>query len=71
MFRHLFRSIVDKPLLGRWNPMSCDKTNAIKVFWANMDHCGTCSMPVKKIKNTAVPTETNTPSAPHTPTPKQ
>jgi hypothetical protein len=35
-------------MLGRWSPINCDKTNAIKVFWANMDHCGTCTVEVKK-----------------------
>jgi hypothetical protein len=43
MFRRLFsiRFIPDVPL-GRWARTS-EKVNAIKIFWANVDHCGTCS----------------------------
>lgn len=29
--------------LGRWSLTQCDKKNEIKVYQANMDHCGTCS----------------------------
>lgn len=32
---------MDVPL-GRWT-RTTEKENAIKVFWANVDHCGTCS----------------------------
>ena len=43
MFRKLFRLATrpDTPL-GRWTRTS-DKMNSIKIFWANVDHCGTCS----------------------------
>lgn len=43
MFRKLFRLAIrpDTPL-GRWS-RTTEKMNAIKVFWANVDHCGTCS----------------------------
>lgn len=44
MFRKLFgfRFIVPEPMLGRWTRTS-EKANSIKIFWANVDHCGTCS----------------------------
>lgn len=44
MFRKLFFSIGLKPdaPLGRWARTS-EKANSIKIFWANVDHCGTCS----------------------------
>ena len=44
MFRKLFslRFICPAPLLGRWTRTS-EKVNSIKIFWANVDHCGTCS----------------------------
>ena len=32
-------------LLGRWTRTD-SPTNAIKVDWANTDHCGTCSLPL-------------------------
>lgn len=35
--------------LGRWARTS-EKANAIKIFWANVDHCGTCSN--EKMTNT-------------------
>ena len=41
MFRRFFK--IDPVLLGRWartNP----SLNAIKIDWANTDHCGTCSL---------------------------
>ena len=40
--KRLFKSTVDKIALGRWE-RTCEKKNKIKVYWANMDHCGTCS----------------------------
>lgn len=40
MFRYFFKS-VDKILLGRWD-RSSEKLTTIKVYWANMDHCGGC-----------------------------
>jgi hypothetical protein len=50
MFRKLFgiKFISPAPLLGRWTRTS-EKVNSIKIFWANVDHCGTCiSEAVKK-----------------------
>lgn len=42
MLRRLFQFI---PVpLGRWTRTD-SSTNAIKVDWANTDHCGTCSLP--------------------------
>ena len=44
MLRKLFslRFITPAPLLGRWT-RTTEKVNSIKIFWANVDHCGTCS----------------------------
>ena len=53
MFRRFFK--IERVLLGRWtrtNPF----LNAIKIDWANTDHCGTCSL-----------TDTTKPSAPKNP----
>ena len=49
MFRKLFRFFVirEPSLLGRWS-LTDMKTNKIKIDWANIDHCGTCSYEVKK-----------------------
>lgn len=41
MFRKIFRNTIEKTLLGRWARTN-EKINGIKVYWANMDHCGTC-----------------------------
>ena len=41
---------LEKILLGRWE-RTCDKMNGIKVYWANIDHCGTCSKVVVEEKN--------------------
>ena len=38
----LFKRVIDKAMLGRWETTTCEKINAIKVYWANTDHCGTC-----------------------------
>ena len=56
MFRKLFafRSIVPEPVLGRWT-RTCEKTNSIKIFWANVDHCGTCSGDAVAVKKNIVP----------------
>ena len=35
-----FKSISDKPILGRWNLKHNCKTEEIVVFNANRDHCG-------------------------------
>lgn len=42
MFRRIFTRNLEKILLGRWE-RTCEKANTIKVYWANIDHCGTCS----------------------------
>ena len=42
MFRNLFTKTIDKTLLGRWGRTD-ELANTIKVYWANIDHCGTCS----------------------------
>ena len=49
MFSRLFTKTLEKTLLGRWD-RTCEKVNSIKVYWANMDHCGTCSKEVVKEK---------------------
>lgn len=38
---NIFSKTVQKTYLGRWE-CTTDKLNNIKVYWANMDHCGTC-----------------------------
>jgi len=54
MLRKLFslRFITPAPLLGRWT-RTTEKMNSIKIFWANVDHCGTCSS--ETIKKEEVP----------------
>jgi len=51
MFRRLIRIFIatrDPSVLGRWS-LTDMKKNKIKIDWANIDHCGTCSYePVKK-----------------------
>jgi hypothetical protein len=42
MLRRLFTAPTQQLLLGRWQ-RSTEKAIAIKVEWANIDHCGTCS----------------------------
>jgi len=43
MFRRIFSSRFNPDvLLGRWTRTD-EKANSIKIFWANVDHCGTCS----------------------------
>ena len=62
MFRKIFRIFASREpsLLGRWT-ITDMKQNKIKIDWANVDHCGTCSydtpkkkedvsMPIKPIK---------------------
>jgi len=49
MFRRLIRIFImtKKPsVLGRWT-ITDMKKNKIKIDWANVDHCGTCSYEVK------------------------
>ena len=40
--RSFFNKSFRKTLLGRWN-RSSEQLTEIKVNWANVDHCGTCS----------------------------
>jgi hypothetical protein len=54
MMRNLFK----KTLLGRWN-LSCDKITTIKVNWANIDNCGTCSREDLNIKYVDYSTSSN------------
>ena len=52
MFRKLFRLFLIKESLlplGRWS-LTDMKKNKIKIDWANIDHCGTCSYEEKKKK---------------------
>lgn len=46
-------SRTNKTALGRWE-CTGPKDNKIKIDWANVDHCGTCSYKIqepKKIEN--------------------
>ena len=50
MFRRLIRIFIattEPSVLGRWS-LTDMKKNKIKIDWANVDHCGTCSYEVKK-----------------------
>ena len=52
MFRKFFRIFVtsrEPSLLGRWT-ITDMKKNKIKIDWANVDHCGTCSYETPKKK---------------------
>lgn len=49
MFLNFFKKTVERTLLGRWE-RTCERLNAIKVNWANTDHCGTCSVDYKPAK---------------------
>ena len=52
MFRKIFREVIDNKVLGRWARTN-EKINGIKVYWANMDHCGPCGKEVvDRRKNT-------------------
>ena len=44
MLRRLFQR--DYVPLGRWT-RTTRVLNAIKIDWANTDHCGTCTLPTK------------------------
>jgi len=58
-FRFRFRFIVPEPMLGRWTRTS-EKMNSIKIFWANVYHCGTCSgerMKKKEVSKLSSPRE--------------
>ena len=52
MFINLFRSTVEKIMLGRWNCTDV-KLNKIKAHLANIDHCGTCTLKPVKVRHTA------------------
>jgi hypothetical protein len=63
MFRKLFRIFIvsrEPSLLGRWS-ITDMKQNKIKIDWANVDHCGTCSYETPKKK-----TDTSKPTKPKT-----
>ncbi len=58
MFKALTRSIAlikryftvgNKPMMGRWDTTSCDKSKDIKFVYANIDNCGDliCGQPLK------------------------
>jgi len=52
MFRRLIRIFIatrDPSVLGRWS-LTDMKKNKIKIDWANIDHCGTCSYETPKKK---------------------
>jgi hypothetical protein len=49
MFANFFRKTVERTLLGRWE-RTCERLNAIKVNWANTDHCGTCGLDTNPVK---------------------
>ena len=42
MFRRIFKVTTEKICLGRWECTGM-KQNTIKIDWANIDHCGTCT----------------------------
>lgn len=50
LIRRLLRS--NKTALGRWERTG-HKENKIKIDWANIDHCGTCSYKSEPKKLTA------------------
>jgi len=55
MFRKVFRMFIvsrEPALLGRWT-ITDMKQNKIKIDWANVDHCGTCSYEIPKKKTDA------------------
>ena len=57
MFRKFFTKNLENIILGRWK-CTDEKLNKIKVYWANMDHCGTCSKePVQSKKSKKPPVE--------------
>ena len=61
MLRRFFKETVDKIPLGRWERTG-DKMNAIKVTWANMDHCGSCGAPTIKRDDSAKDIITSVPT---------
>jgi len=55
MFRKLVRIFItmkEPSVLGRW-ALTDMKKNKIKIDWANIDHCGTCSYEEKKKPDTS------------------
>jgi len=63
MFRKIFRIFASREpsLLGRWT-ITDMKQNKIKIDWANVDHCGTCSyeIPKKKTEDKSKPAKPKT-----------
>ena len=63
MFRKVFRMFIvsrEPALLGRWT-ITDMKQNKIKIDWANVDHCGTCSYDKpKKKEDVSKPTKPKT-----------
>lgn len=57
MFHKVFRYLREIPAvpLGRWKRTDKLKNN-LKIDWANVDHCGTCSYLEKKTRNQETPT---------------
>lgn len=49
MFGRFFINKIETLILGRWK-CTDERVNRIKVYWANMDHCGTCSREMLKPK---------------------
>jgi hypothetical protein len=56
VMRNIVRSLLEvyKPdtpvFLGRWHRETCRHKMKVKIDQANMDHCGTCSIPRQAIK---------------------
>jgi hypothetical protein len=48
ILRSLLRT--NKTILGRWERTD-HQSNKIKIDWANVDHCGTCTYKPKKPDN--------------------
>lgn len=42
---NLFRNALPKILLGRWE-RTPEKLSSVKIRWANIDHCGSCPLPI-------------------------
>ena len=54
----ILTNTVQKTYLGRWERTG-DKLNSIKVYWANMDHCGTCGREFTSSKASIPPKNSN------------
>jgi hypothetical protein len=65
-FHKLFTStIIQKQVLGRWERTN-DALNTIKVYWANVDHCGTCTKETIPTASVKTPSASPSPSASET-----